>query len=643
MRTASTRRQRTLVAACLAVAACCQAAEPVRASRQVNTPDRVAATTPRGLGAKRFIYRAESKRLADVLQDFAASQGLPAVIGDGVEGVVSASFDTTAEGFLNAISKAYGVLWYHDGTALYFYPPSAIQSRLFRLKGYSREEVLGLLESLGLGDKRFALRFDDAQHTLLVYGPPRHVELVAQALESLDQGATEGNERVVRVFPLRFASAGDRGLGDVNLPGIASILRGLYSRTGAEAGAGESQGSRPVSQKIKSMQSLYGSGKMMPDLPAVSQDSLPPPDKSGTPPSMRTLRSPVNFEEDQPAFEADEGTNSVIVQGRAHRMREYEALIQRLDQKPVLVELEAMIIDVSEDNARSLGIDWSLQGGKGSFSMTSPGGAAPQSGGGAGLTSTGTYTIGTVVADAGRQLLMRINALQGEGKARVVSKPSVLGVANRPAMMKEKRVATVRVAGNLDARLFQIEAGTLMQVTPQVIADEGGNQIKLSLYIEDGNFEASSVDQVPVVKKTEIRTEAHVREGESLLIGGLMVEAQTEQESGVPGLRNVPLVGGLFRWNGKTSMRTERMFLITPKVVGSRPAPAPVNVGAATVVPVPVPAPVSAAPVPAPESSRLKWSMSLMSTRISAADVQGEGAAAGQERGAQYAERHSNP
>lgn len=626
MKAAFAGHRRVLAATSLALASCCVAAEPARAPRLPHALDHVAAPTfaARGFGTRRFVYRAESKRLADVLQDFAASQGLPAVIGDGVEGVVSASFETTPEGFLNAISKAYGVLWYHDGTALYFYPPSAIQSRLFRLKGYSREEVMGLLESLNLGDKRFALRFDDAQHTLLVYGPPRHVELVAQALESLDQGATEGNERVVRVFPLRFASAGDRSLGDANLPGIASILRGLYSRTGTEPGAGEAQGSRPVSQKIKAMQSVYGSGKMMPDLPAVSQEGLPMPDKSGTPPSMRTLRSPVNFEEDQPNFEADEGTNSVIVQGRAHRMREYEALIHRLDQKPMLVELEVMIIDVSEDNVRSLGVDWSLQvqGSGGKFSMTSPGGMPAQTGGGPALSGLGTYTIGTVVADAGRQLLMRINALQGEGKARVLSKPSLLGVANRPAMMKEKRVATVRVAGNLDARLFQIEAGTLMQVTPQVIEDEGGNQIKLSLYIEDGNFETSSVDQVPVVKKTEIRTEAHVREGESLLIGGLMVESTTMQESGVPGLRSVPLVGGLFRWNGNSTSRTERLFLITPKVVGGRPVPTQIS-------------------TPATDPSRLKLSLSLRSSGLPAADAQSESAAQGDERGAQYVQ-HNN-
>lgn len=546
---------------------------PAPAGTSAAKPRTRAATSDRRL-ERRFVYRAESRRLSDVLQDFAASQGVPAVVGDGVDGVVNASFDSSPPVFLSAIAKAYGLIWYDDGTALYFYPARAVQSRMFRLKGYSRREVTELLNSLNLGDKRYPLRFNDAQRTLLAYGPPRHIDLIAQALDSLDLGAAEGNERVVRVFPLRFASANDRLLGESNVPGVASILRNLYAAQSLQPDTVSGQPANPVDQKIKAMQSMYGAGKLVPELPSAGQGHGPGggADKPGQ--SARTLKSPVNFEEDQPRFEADEGTNAVIVQGRAYRMREYEALIQRLDQRPVLVELQAMIIDVSEDNARSLGIDWSVQGNRGQLSVTSPGGGPPQTGGGQGMLGNGTYTIGTLVADAGRQLMLRINAMQGEGKARVVSKPSVLGVANRPAVMKEKRVATVRVAGNLDAKLYQIEAGTLLQVTPQVVSSGGVNQIKLSLYIEDGNFEATSVDAVPVLKKTEIRTEAHVREGESLLIGGLMVEASTDQQSGVPLLKDVPLVGGLFRWSGSRATRTERLFLITPKLVGGNAAPA---------------------------------------------------------------------
>lgn len=538
----------------------------------------LASPAARAGTVRKFVYRAEGKRLSEVLQDFAASQGRPCVVGDGVEGVVNASFDTTPQQFLQAVSKAYGILWYDDGTALFFYPGRSIQSRLFQLKGYSRRQVSELLASLGMGDKRYPLKFDEARRTLLAYGPPRHLELVASALESLDLGTADANERVVRVFALRFASAGDRRMGDMVVPGVASTLRSLYWRSTSDAGGDTSQqAQRPLAQKMKAMQGLGAGGRMVPELPSAHGGGEGGGGKAGAQGSERGLRSPVNFEEDQPSFEPDEGTNSIIVQGRAYRMREYETLIRRLDQKPVQVELEAMIIDVSSDSSRSLGIDWSVKGEHGGVSVTSPGGGPPEAGGAALLGST-PFTVSTVLQNAGRELIARINALAGEGKARVMSKPSVLGVANRPAVMKEKRVATVRVAGNLEANLFQLEAGTMLQVTPQVTSVDGINQIKLSLYIEDGSFETRAVDQVPVIKKTEIRTEAHVKEGESLLIGGLMVEADAQQEAGVPGLRSLPLIGGLFRWNGSRKTRTERLFLITPKLVGQGAAPAPAPV-----------------------------------------------------------------
>jgi type III secretion protein C len=147
------------------------AAPPKGAATSRATPPAAAARTwERG----RFVYRAEGKRLTDVLQDFAASQGAPAVVADGVEGVVNANFDARPREFLDGIARAYNLLWYHDGTALYFYPGRAIQSRLFRLKGFRRQQVTNLLRSLELGDKRYPIRYDDGSSTLYVSGPPRH-------------------------------------------------------------------------------------------------------------------------------------------------------------------------------------------------------------------------------------------------------------------------------------------------------------------------------------------------------------------------------------------------------------------------------------------------------------------------------------
>jgi type III secretion protein C len=114
-----------------------------------------------------------------------------------------------------------------------------------------------------------------------------------------------------------------------------------------------------------------------------------------------------------------------------------------------------------------------------------------------------------------------------------------------------------------------------LSVTPQVVNYADHREVRLSLQIQDGNFEGASVDQVPIVKQTEIDTEATVREGESLLVGGISVETDSDGTTGVPGLSRVPVLGALFRHREGSKSRSERIFLLTPKIVSvGRPLPA---------------------------------------------------------------------
>lgn len=520
--------------------------------------------------SRRFVYKAESRRLGDVLNDFGAAQAVPVVVGDGVEGVVQASFDTSPDNFLAAVSRAYGLIWYYDGAALYFYPARALRSRFFRLEGYSGAQVQRLLSSLKLLDPRYPLRYDETENTLLVYGPPRHVELASAAIEALDAGASERGSSTVRVFPMHYAWAADRQLGGQVVAGMASTLRGVYGgggvggAVGAVASAaaqrtGSAAGNALMSKSI-ALQKTYGMDAIggSPQTSAASGASAQPDSITGSAP--RGLRSPVESDKDAdaPTFQADEGTNSVIVRGAPARMDEYAEIIRRLDVPPTLVELEATIIDVSDDSLDALGVDWSFRNAKSSVSITSPAGVS---------NGVSTYSIGTLWANAGRQLLANINALASKGKARIVSKPRVLGVANRAASMQESRIVSVRVSGNLDSSLYQVEAGTLLNVTPQVVSYGDAMRFKLSVYIRDGNFETNVVDQIPIVKRTEISTEAQLAEGEGLLIGGIALESETDSTSGVPLLSKIPLLGAAFRWQQTGHSRSERLFLITPRLV----------------------------------------------------------------------------
>jgi type III secretion protein C len=532
------------------------------------------------LGAKRFVYRADGKKLGDVLQDFAASQSLPLVVDPAVDGVVNANFNTRPEEFLDAMTRTYGVIWYFDGTTLFVYPSRAMQSKVFRMRGYDRERVRQMLASLHLGDARFPLRFDDANQTLLAYGPPRHIELVSTVLEQLERDNRDRVGTSIRVVPLRYATAADRTIGNSQIPGLASTLNKLFAGSDRPAGDGApgvadgGVSASGVSERLRAMQASYGLG-------GASPKPAPRHDDDGRANRLASDRPAESFDAERPFFQAEPSTNAVIVRGLPDRMKEYETLVRQLDLPQDLVEIEASIIDVSSEDFDSLGIDWSLSVNGAQRLSVAPGTPSTSPGGTASDTLAGA-NITTLIGNAGRQLLSHVRALEGKGKAHVLARPKVLGVVNRTATMTDKRVASVRVAGNLDANLFSVEAGTTMSVTPQVVVFPDHREVRLSLSIQDGDFEGVSVDQVPIVKQTEIDTEATVREGESLLIGGISVESDNDGTTGVPLLSRIPIIGAAFRNHDASRSHTERLFLLTPKIIGVGGVRAPVPASAAS-------------------------------------------------------------
>jgi type III secretion protein C len=565
---------------------------------------------------KKFVYRAEGKKLAEVLQDFAGSQSIPVVIDAGVEGTVNANFDTRAEEFLKAITKTYGVVWYFDGVTLFIYPGQAMQSQVFRLRGFSAGQVREMLKSFGMGDGRFPLRYNEAEQTLLAYGPPRHIELVATVIQTLEQGSKDRSGNAVRVVPLKFAVAADRVSGATKVQGLATTLNNVFrggggSSTGIEGTQAATEAVGSVlgnAEKRRSVEMTYGFKGSKPA--ADDTRKAEPREHAAKAPGGEAAGKPSTNE--LPFFEPDGATNAVIIKAPPERMKQYEALVQQLDVAQNLVEIEATIIDVSSDEFDSLGIEWDFSNSRGRIGISPGTPGTPTAIGGAGAaTSLVGANITTLLTDAGRQLLTRIRALEGNGKARILARPKVLGAANRTATMVDKRIASVRVAGNLDTNLFTLEAGTTLQVQPQIIPYKDRREVKLTLFIQDGNFESNTVDQIPIIKRTEINTEATIREGESLLIGGISVESETGGRTGIPGLSRVPVVGGLFRNTEGAKYRSERLFLLTPKVIDVEGARAPEGADVSGYVPpaqrsaqAPIepraPLPASAVPTPAP-------------------------------------------
>jgi len=278
----------------------------------------------------------------------------------------------------------------------------------------------------------------------------------------------------------------------------------------------------------------------------------------------------------QQAFiQADARLNAVIIRDIDEKMPYYEEIISILDVPVGLVQIQATIIDVDTDYLHELGVNWRFRAGDRGDVKTRGGFGADED-----LSPISTalalgqgLNLATIIGDSAEYFLARIHALETDGKAWILSRPSVLTLDNMEAVLERAETVYVRVPGTYQVDLFDVSVGIVLKVTPHVIEEEEGPKIKLAVKIEDGSFTDVSVDQIPTTKKTAINTQAMVREKESLLIGGYYQERETEAVSRVPCLGTIPGLGLLFREKKASKVKTERMFLITPTIVTDKAYP----------------------------------------------------------------------
>jgi len=198
-------------------------------------------------------------------------------------------------------------------------------------------------------------------------------------------------------------------------------------------------------------------------------------------------------------------------------MEQYVRLIEAMDVRPRMVEIELTIMDISSDTLDSLGIDWRLHGRRGDVQIGN--GGAPPLTWNTGTTEAGqtgaVMPIGAVfTASIGHELrnylLARVHALAKKGTANFVARPKVLTLNNTEAVLENLSELHVRVDGFQDAGLFNITAGTALRVTPLIVDENSGRRVMMSINIDDGDLSSATVDRIPIVRRRTVNTQALV-------------------------------------------------------------------------------------------------------------------------------------
>jgi len=261
-------------------------------------------------------------------------------------------------------------------------------------------------------------------------------------------------------------------------------------------------------------------------------------------------------------------TNSLIFQGGMEDYTSILNLLQELDQPAKAALIEVTVAEVNLTDAQQLGVEWA-------FDSTN-GGSAIWTGGTLGALGVGSGGFTARGFNASNSPRMVINALATNNRAKILSSPRVLARNGEtatiqvgqevPVITSQQTNSTTGGTGGILQSVQYRNTGVILKVKPIIHA---GSRIELEVSQEVSSAQSTStgVTTSPTISTRKVDTKLSLRDGATVLLGGLMSSNTSKNESGIPLLKDIPGVGQLFRVNGDTTTKTELMILITPYII----------------------------------------------------------------------------
>ena len=269
---------------------------------------------------------------------------------------------------------------------------------------------------------------------------------------------------------------------------------------------------------------------------------------------------------------ADKRTSSVVITDIVENLERASNLVKALDTPPFQVLIEGKVIEAGQNFTSNIGIQWGLTGGQltsGAQTLSPNLNITPSSALGTQGASLG-LTYGTF--DALGSLNAQLQLFESEQLIRVVSSPRVVTVNNETANISQTvniPVQTTTItAGSAPVITYTFQPIELaLKVTPQITA-ESDVIMQIDLKRE---FQANVAlgAAPPSINKRQAQTKVMVRNGQTAVIGGIYQSDNTVDESGVPYLRSLPVVGWLFKNKARQETKNELLLFLTPRILNS--------------------------------------------------------------------------
>ncbi len=394
---------------------------------------------------------------------------------------------------------------------------------------------------------------------LVVAHTPQHMTKIQQLIEQFDWGREGSAGRRLYVYHLKYGKAEN----------IAGVLQQLYTEgaSGAEPLDGAGIAQLPPGQGVNAFQTAGALSAPPPPVgaPGAGGDyQATAPQVDITPPTMPDA-GPGTTTEGSVNIIADQDNNAILVMAGPQDYRAIEGVIRQLDIRPRQVLIDATIAEVTLSNGLDYGVRWFLESNNLQLGFNAP---PPTRAAGDGLT--------LAIFRNGGDVRMFVDTLATETSVKFLSAPQVMVLDNQTASIRvgDQIPVTTRTSQSTTDPNAPIvsevqfrDTGTLLSVTPRINL---GGQVTLDISQEvslPGSEPAVGGGGNVAISQRTIDSSVVIQSGQTVVLGGLMLETANDSKSGIPLLMDIPWLGKLFSTTSKDTFRTELIVMITPQVI----------------------------------------------------------------------------
>lgn len=264
---------------------------------------------------------------------------------------------------------------------------------------------------------------------------------------------------------------------------------------------------------------------------------------------------------------ADKSSNSIVLQELPDNIDNVVKYIATLDQPPRQIRISAQLLQISSNSLSELGVTWTADGSYQSTSTSKPVNQGVSSTPGGSTTPTGVssptgqYWIQTVQNNW--DLEARIASMVSDGKGKIIAHPEITTIDNSEARIQMGSKVPIKQFDQSGNTVINFtEVGTLMKVTAHITAE---NKILMHLVPERSTYQydANGV----IINTNNAETNVVVNNGQTAVIGGLTTQDETESTSGIPILKDIPILGALFGFTHKETDNKDLVIFVTPTIV----------------------------------------------------------------------------